>query len=158
LSVKVWRNAAEAATYPASDLSGTGASITGGRWNVPGIPVVYCSSNIALTIVETLNAITSGPMPYNRYLVEIDIPDDLWQLAVDGFSSPIGGWDAIPAGYSSQKLGTDWANSMTSAVLKVPSVMVPEEMNVLLNPRHADAHHITARVVRRWVYDPRMFA
>lgn len=158
MSVKVWRNAVEGATYPASDLSGTGAKKTGGRWNHLGTPLVYCSSNIALTVLETLNAIINGgAFPYNRFLVEIDIPDDVWQSAVDCFTVPIGGWDAVPYGYSSQKFGTDWARSQTSAILIVPSVFVPEEMNILVNPLHPDATRITAHTGKRWIYDPRLF-
>lgn len=148
----------EAASYPAIDLSGTGAKITGGRWNHPGVAIVYCSTNIAITVLETLNAIKNGELPFNRYLVAVDIPDDLWSSAVDGFSTPIGGLDAIPHGFSSKKLGTDWANSSLSAVLKVPSIYVPEEVNVLINPLHPDAYRITARAVRRWIYDSRLFA
>jgi RES domain-containing protein len=158
LSFKVWRNAVEDIKYPASDLSGTGAKITGGRWNHKGTPLVYCSTNVALTVFETLNAIISGgAFPYNRFLVEIDIPDDVWHAAVDGFTAPVGGWDALPSGYSSRKFGTDWANSRFSAVLKVPSVFVPEEMNVLINPLHPDASRISARTGKRWIYDPRLF-
>jgi len=107
LRVKVWRNAVEALTYPASALSGTEAKKTGGRWNHVGTPLVYCSTNIALTILETLNAIKGGAFPYNRFLVEIDIPDDVWLSAVDGFTAPVGGWDAVPAGYSSKRFGTE---------------------------------------------------
>ena len=70
-------------------------------------------------------------------------------------SLPVG-WDAEPAGRASIQFGTDWVRSGTSALLMVPSVIVPEEVNVLVNPRHPDSAGITAKKVRRWLYDPRL--
>ncbi len=66
------------------------------------------------------------------------------------------GWDAEPAGRASVAFGTDWLRAGRSALLVVPSVIVPEECNVVLNPRNADGGAITAVKVRKWVYDPRL--
>ena len=152
----LWRIAVETPAYPASDLSGTGARITGGRWNSKGAPVVYCSTSIALATLETVHYLRGGGLPFNRYLVRIAIPDGVWNAhqVLDPFP---GGWDAIPAGLSGKRAGDGWIAAGKSALLLVPSVIVPDECNVLLNPRHADAAAVTASTVRRWSYDPRFF-
>jgi RES domain-containing protein len=74
----VWRIAAEAPTYAAGDLSGTGAKMSGGRWNAKGTAMVYCGSNIALATLETVHNVSSGALPLNRYLVCLEIPDPVW--------------------------------------------------------------------------------
>lgn len=156
MTTAVWRIATEAPDYAANDLSGTGASLTGGRWNSVGTPVVYCAINIALATIETVHYIKVGSMPYNRYLVRIDIPDDVW-AACQVLAPLPGGWDAVPPGISARTAGDAWIASGSSALLRVPSVIVPEEDNVLINPQHGDAAAIHATTVKRWIYDPRFF-
>lgn len=150
----VWRIATEGKTYSASDMSGTGAAKEGGRWNSVGQPMVYTASSIALACLETLVHIKNS-LPLNRYLVSVDIPERVWnarlQLA-DPF--PIG-WDAEPAGLSSIALGDNWLAARSEAIFQVPSVIVPEEFNYLINPAHPDASTITARKIRKWQYTPR---
>lgn len=98
----VWRIATDTPTYEADDLTGAGAKITGGRWNEKGVAVVYCAGNISLAAMETLVHLGAGGLPLNRYLVRIDIPDDLWAAAewLDASTAPVG-WDALPAGRAS---------------------------------------------------------
>jgi RES domain-containing protein len=70
-------------------------------------------------------------------------------------SLPVG-WDADPAGRASIQFGTGWIRSMASALLRVPSVIVPDEYNVLINPLHPDSSDIVAVKIRKWLYDPRL--
>lgn len=156
MTVRVWRIAVEAPTYTANDLSGTGAKMTGGRWNSKGTPVVYGAANIALATLETVHYLSAGGLPFNRYLVRIDVPDAIWDARRVLDPLP-GGWDAIPAGISARMAGDAWIASGATALLQVPSVIVPDEYNVLINPRHSDAARIVATTVRRWIYDPRLF-
>jgi RES domain-containing protein len=156
MTVSAWRIGVEAPGYSASDLSGVGAKRSGGRWNGRRTAMVYCSSNIALAMVETLSFARTGSMPFNRFLVRIDIPDLVWGRR-EVLAQVPGGWDAVPAGRASMAAGDTWVSSRRSALLLVPSVIVPEEFNILLNPSHADAAAIAATTVRRWVYDPRFF-
>ncbi|MDM5180143.1 RES family NAD+ phosphorylase [Massilia sp. DJPM01] len=156
MTVAVWRIAVEAPTYTADDLSGTGAKISGGRWNSKGTPLVYSASNIALATIETVHYLSNGGLPFNRYLVRIDIPEIVWEARQVLAPLP-GGWDAIPAGLSARNAGDGWVASGTTALLLVPSVIVPDEYNVLINPRHRDAAAITATTIKRWIYDPRFF-
>lgn len=156
MTVPAWRIATEAPRYAANDLSGTGAKLTGGRWNSKGTPVVYCSTSIALATLETVHYLRNGGLPFNRYLVRIDIPDKVWEARQVLDPLP-GGWDAIPAGLTARTAGDAWIASGASALLLVPSVIVSDEYNVLINPHHRDATALGATTLRRWVYDPRFF-
>lgn len=156
MTVPLWRIAVEAPAYAANDLSGTGARTTGGRWNSKGTPVVYCATNIALATLETVHYLRSGGLPFNRFLVRIDVPDAVWDARQVLDPLP-GGWDAIPAGLAARTAGDAWIAAGGSALLLVPSVIVPDEYNVLINPRHADAAAIKATTLKRWIYDPRLF-
>jgi RES domain-containing protein len=157
LSHAVWRIATDTPTYEADDLSGAGAKATGGRWNIAGVPIVYTSQTRALACLETVVHLNAGGLPLNRYLVEVTIPGDVWASAETQNAANLpAGWDAEPAGRASIAFGTDWTRSATSALLVVPSVIVPEEFNVLINPQHSDCARITAVKVRKWLYDPRL--
>ena len=157
MTVSFWRIAAETKSYPADDLSGSGAKIAGGRWNELGTAMVYAASSRALACLETVVHLNSSGLPLNRYLVEIAVPEELYVAAqATGLAAYPVGWDAEPAGQASIEIGTGWANRNSSAILLVPSVIVPEEHNLLINPAHPEAHRMTARKVRKWLYDPRM--
>lgn len=153
----VWRIATDAPTYAADDLGGEGARLTGGRWNRRGKAMVYASSTIALACLETVVHLV-GSAPLNRYLVEIVIPDTVWRRAVtfDANASDAIGWDALPASKVSLDVGDEWLRANTAALLFVPSAVIPEERNALINPAHPDTADIDAKKRRRFLYDPRM--
>jgi RES domain-containing protein len=159
LSRTVWRIAADAPGYEADDLSGEGARRSGGRWNGKGVPVLYAAETRALACLETVVHLNAGGLPFNRYLVAVTIPDGVWAAAeqANATTLPVG-WDAEPAGRVSISFGTGWLRSGRSALLVVPSVIIPEESNVLINPQHPDSSAITAAKVRKWLYDPRLKA
>jgi RES domain-containing protein len=157
VSRKVWRIATDTPGYQADDLSGAGAKATGGRWNEPGIAIVYASETRALACLETIVHLNAGGLPFNRYLIEITIPDEVWGNAqVATVDTLHVGWDAEPAGQVSLQFGTAWVRAGRSALLVVPSVIAPEECNVLINPAHAASAPITAVKQRKWLYDPRL--
>lgn len=157
MSHLLWRIATDARTYAADDMSGTGAQISGGRWNDVGVAMVYAAESRALAYLETIVHLNAGGLPFNRYLVAIEVPDDVWAKAEVADPSTLAiGWDAEPAGLVSIAYGSSWAAGRRSALLLVPSVIVPEERNALVNSAHPDAARITARKVRRWLYDPRL--
>jgi len=152
----LWRIATDAPAYVAEDLGGKGAEITGGRWNAPGTPMVYAATSIALACLETVVHLDgSKSLPLNRYLVRIDVPADVWGRAVTLEADDHVGWDAVPAGKVSIDWGNTWCAGQSSALARVPSVVVPEEFNVLVNPRHPDAARLKATKLRKWTYDPR---
>lgn len=152
-----WRIGTDTRTYQADDMIGTGAKITGGRWNSAGNALVYAASSRALACLETVVHLGGGGLPLNRYLVQIDIPDDVWKarMVLDLSAAPVG-WDALPEGMVSLSYGDSWLASLATAVLLVPSIVVPEEQNILINPGHPDAVLIKATKVRKWLYDLRL--
>ncbi len=99
----------------------------------------------------------AGGLPLNRYLVRIEVPDTVRAQAeaVDLAGLAIG-WHAAPPGKVSIDFGTVWLTSLRSPLLIVPSGIVPDEHNVLINPRHPASAGITAAKIRRWLYDPRL--
>ncbi len=107
-----------------------------------------------MAVLETAAHIDDSGLPLNRYLVEIDVPDNVWAQCekVDIAKLPAT-WAAIPAGQASVKIGSDWLRSLRSPILLVPSVIVPEEWVSLLNPKHPDASKISANVVRLFEYN-----
>lgn len=155
----VWRIAADTPEYTADDLSGEGARRTGGRWNRTGLPVLYTSETRALACLETLVHLKAVGLPFNRYLVRIDIPDEVWAKAERQTSRTLSvGWDAEPIGKVSIDFGSDWIASGRSCLLLVPSVIIPEERNILVNSAHTDHAGLAATKERRWLYDPRLGA
>jgi RES domain-containing protein len=153
----VWRIASDTPDYEADDLSGKGAESTGGRWNRKGTPTVYTSDSRSLACLETIVHLSSGhPLPLNRYLVRIEVPVEVWAARIIFAPADHVGWDAAPAGKVSIDWGTSWLRANTTLLAEVPSVIVPEERNVLINPQHADVTKITAVKIRRWTYDHRL--
>lgn len=151
-----WRIAPDTPEYTADDLSGRGAERAGGRWNARGTPLVYASASRALACLETVVHLGGGlALPLNRYLVRLEVPADLWAARTVADAATLVGWDALPPGRVSISWGTAWMHGGASAVAEVPSVVVPEESNLLLNPQHPDAPRVKARKLRRWLYDPR---
>jgi RES domain-containing protein len=155
--VTVWRIGTDTPDYEAHDLSGKGAEKTGGRWNRKGTPMVYASISRSLACLETVVHLGGGdPLPLNRYLVQIHIPIALWNPRLRLDPAQHVGWDAEPAGKVSMDWGTAWIQGKTALLAEVPSVIVVEEPNILINPTHSDANSLTATKVRRWTYDQRI--
>lgn len=156
-AVHLWRIAKATKAYAADDLTGRGAARVGGRWNSKGNAVVYAASSIALACLETLVHVGDSIAVRNQFLVRVDLPDEVWKRRQVRLPSDIDPtWLAEPPAASSVAVGDAWLASLESALLAVPSVVVPEEANVLINPGHPDAQLITATVVRQFVYDPRL--
>ena len=154
----LWRIAPDTPDYVAHDLSGKGAEITGGRWNRKGLHVVYAAGTASLATLETIVHFAAAGLPLNRFLVRIDVPDDLWdaRLVVTAASLSVG-WNAVPPGKVSLDFGDAWLkDSASSVVLEVPSVVVPEESNLLLNARHPEMRRVKATKLRLWQYDGRL--
>lgn len=124
---------------PEKAFSGEGAKRYGGRWNSKGTALVYAASSLSLAIVEALVHVDSDILPPYFYF-RIGCPEGVIVLSMEatyGAALPAG-WDAEPPTQVSQRMGDDWIRSGSSCVLTVPSLLVPGEQNVLINPNHAD--------------------
>jgi len=157
VDVAVWRISADTPGYEAHDLTGKGAETTSGRWNRKGTAMIYASVSRSLACLETVVHLSSGDaLPLNRYLVQVRIPAVAWNSRVVFDPAHHVGWDAEPAGKVSIHWGTAWIHGKTTLLAEVPSVIVFEEHNILINPNHADGSKLTAVKVRKWTYDPRI--
>ncbi len=155
--MRVWRIATQSQDCPADDLSGNDARAGGARWNRPGTPVVYCADTPALACLEILVHLDSAGLDARRCLVAIELPEALWnarrQLAADELPP---GWDAKGPDTPTVEIGQQWLESRSSAVMVVPSAVVPESAVILLNPAHPDAAQGRAEVRRHWAFDYRL--
>ena len=157
MTVHLWRVASDTPSWTADDMSGKGAASKGARWNHPGEAVTYVATSISLAAWETRAHFGRGTtLPWNRFLVRIDVPDEIWAAReVLGRPLPVG-WDAISEGLVSRNLGSSWLKSGRTALLTMPSVIIDEEDNVMVNPAHADGARIRAAKVRRFLYGHRV--
>lgn len=135
-------------------FDGEGARLHGGRWNSPGRAAVYASETRALATLEILAGLGGTPSLPDYSLIPVTFDDDLVE-AVPMASLPTG-WDARPPGAASQGIGDAWLAAATSAVLRVPSVIVPAEYNYVLNPRHPDFTAIGVGEPAPLAIDPRL--
>lgn len=159
MTSSVWRIGADTPDYTAEDPTGAGAKACGARWNRKGTALVYAATEISLAILETIVHFNAGGLPLNRYLVQIDIPDEVLATSqrLELKDCPVG-WDALPQGMVSLDIGEKWIASGASALLFVPSIIVPESFNALINPAHPDAAGITFKKIRKVTYDQRLRA
>lgn len=153
----LWRIAKNTAEFAATDLTGGGARLTGGRWNSKGIPAVYASSSIALATLETLAHLGANVAIRNAFLVQINLPEAVWKTReiIEPQDLPPT-WVAEPPGLTTIEFGDAWLTGLSAALLLVPSVIVAEEYNAVLNPVHPDSGQITSAVLRQFIYDPRL--
>jgi RES domain-containing protein len=154
MTVHLWRVASDTPSWTADDMSGKGAASKGARWNHPGELVTYAATSISLAAWETRAHFgRATTLPWNRFLVRIDVPDEIWAVR-EALGRPLPvGWDAIPEGLVSRNLGSSWLKSGRTALLAMPSVVIEEEDNVMVNPAHSDCARIRATKVRRFLYD-----
>ena len=137
----------------AYDLSGEGARLNGGRWNQKGIPCVYASASRALALLEYTVNIDVHDIPRLLCLATLEIPDDYLTFEVHELP---GNWTDSPAPSSTREFGTRQLRKGRQPVLCLPSSIIPEEFNFVLNPSHPRFNEIRVLEVRDFVYDIRI--
>ena len=140
--------------YAAEAFTGEGARRYGGRWNTAGTPVVYASSSIALAILEILVNL-EDPAELRHYLLGEASFERRLVRRLDPARLPAN-WRENPAPPEAVALGQEWLAAGSSAVLDVPSAVVAEERNFLLNPRHPQFGQISQIMPRNIEFDPRL--
>lgn len=150
IMISIWRIVKE--KHKAKAFDGEGAKQYGGRWNHPGFPVVYCSETLALAALELfvqLDLVSHMPL----VAIEALIPED---ISIETSVNLPKNWTLYPVPTETQNYGGEWLQSERTAVLKIPSVIIPKEYNYLLNPRHSDFHKIKIKSESIFNYDARM--
>ena len=146
-----WRIVAE--KRAASAFSGEGARIAGGRWNSKGTSVVYTSASKALAALELLVHINPIiPLKLTAFRLEFD--DEM----IEHFPAHDlpAHWRIEPPGGDTMKIGDAWVAAVRSPILAVPSTIIPEEINYLLNPAHPDFADIQIGPATGFAFDPRL--
>jgi len=150
--INAWRIVS--ANYKDKAYTGDGARVHGGRWNSKGVAVVYTADSLALASIEMIINLPA-PKLLQKYvrisaqissdlvsdLPEVDLPED---------------WNSRPISPSTRAIGDSWVKKQSSAVLRVPSIVVPDEYNYLLNPAHPDFAKIEVGKPIIYYFDPRL--
>jgi RES domain-containing protein len=140
-------------TY-SDDLSGTGAKLFGGRWNSKGIPMLYVSEHISLAVLEMLVNNQFKDFSIELSLLRISIPDtvEIKEIKLNKLKAK---WNED---FSYSKfIGNEFIKSMSNLVLKVPSAVIAEEQNYLINPLHTDFKKIRIADTKQFKTDERLF-
>jgi RES domain-containing protein len=141
------------ARHAATAFTGEGAAKTGGRWNSRGVRVVYTSSTNSLAALETL--VHLNPPVLLRYVsIRIEFEDRVMERVA--LVTLPADWQAEPPPPSTKALGDAWVREARSAVLAIPSVIIPGELNYLLNPAHPDFRAIRIGKPDAFAFDPRL--
>ncbi len=130
----VWRLSGR--RHAATAFSGEGSRIEGGRYTSEGIAAVYCSEHRSLALLEVAVHLDETMRAKKWVLVSAEIPRTVKVTTVEAPALPAN-WRHTPADPALQSIGDDWVQEGTTAVLRVPSAVVPEEWNYILNPAHA---------------------
>jgi len=139
--------------YAATAFSGEGAFRIGGRWNSWGGRIVYTSGSLSLAALELLVHL-DPPIHLRWSAIRCEFDEEL-VTTLDRDELPFD-WARYPAPLSTQRVGDRWISGMKSAVLALPSVIVPGEPNYLLNPGHPDFSRIRIHPPERFAFDPRL--
>ncbi len=139
----------------ANDLSGTCARLNGGRWNSVGLSLLYAASYRSLALLEILVHTTNNYVPDDLMLITIEIPDTILikEILHEEISDEL---NRKKAQAQFQTIGDKWIKSQTSLILKVPSVIIPEEFNYLINPLHKDFHKVKIKETKLFRFDERL--
>lgn len=140
--------------FAATAFSGEGARLYGGRWNPKGVPLVYTAESRALAVLEIL--VQDEPLRARYTLIPARIPDDLAVERIAPGELPAD-WQSAGPREELQRLGAAWVRGGASAALAVPSAVIPDETNYLLNPAHPDFSRIAIGEGRELVTDLRLF-
>jgi RES domain-containing protein len=142
--------------YAPTSFNGEGAFRFGGRWNTRGTArIIYTAGSLALAALEMLVHLDDDSLLLKYSFSKAQIPPGLI-LPVEKFRRLPKDWNLSPAPTITQSIGDEWARALVSAVLEVPSAIVPLEKNYLLNPAHADYSKITLSRPSKFAFDERL--
>jgi RES domain-containing protein len=142
--------------FSKSPFDGEGAFPFGGRWSSPGTRLAYGAEHLSLAMIEYFVHLDTDDPPQDLVSVAAEVPDGIPKVAITVKQLPAN-WRRSPAPPVLAAIGDSFARDGKSAILVVPSALVPAESNWLLNPRHPDFSKIRVLPSERLNYDPRFF-
>jgi RES domain-containing protein len=139
----------------ALDRTGIGARSYGGRWNSPGIAVIYAGMTPEISALEKL--VHAGDiLPVDLVLVSLELPEDETLYYRFSLANLPSGWDDLPGSTAASELGNAFINSGTHLGMIVPSVVMPEASNIIINPNHTAFANVTMTIIRTFEFDSRL--
>jgi RES domain-containing protein len=144
------------ARHQSGAFSGEGARIAGGRWNLQGTAVVYASDSLALAALETFVHLGQAAMALKFVAFRIVIPGSVTIESPAPRSLPRR-WRSEPPLPDTMEFGSHWAEARRTACLRVPSVIIPREGNLMFNPSHPDFKRIAIEPPEPFSFDPRLW-
>jgi RES domain-containing protein len=136
-------------------FTGAGARAFGGRWNRPATPMVYAAQSLALAALETVVHFSGEERGISFIAFALEVPDSCVRTLEPRELPP--DWRSPVTPPSTQDLGSEWQRSRSSVALRVPSVLVPAEWCVLLNPEHPDTRRVTIDYPEPFAFDERLW-
>ncbi len=139
------------------DLSGQGGLRAAARWHNAGAPVVYTASSPASALLEVLVHLELGdPMnlPDSYQLLKVEVPESILIAEVDEASLSVDWRENFD---ESRAIGDKWLNEFETALLAIPSAIVPHTQNYLINPAHRDTKKIKIKSHGSYPFDFRLF-
>ncbi|MGB7547092.1 MAG: RES family NAD+ phosphorylase [Terracidiphilus sp.] len=151
--MRIWRICRE--RFAAEAFSGLGARRFGGRWNSPGVPMVYASSSLALAAMELFVHLEPNQQPDDLVAIAARLPEGEPARRLEPGELPEGWWtdDFAPL----RALGDRWIREKSSLAIEVPSAALRMEWNVLVNPTHPAIAEIRVEAPQPFRFDARMF-
>jgi RES domain-containing protein len=142
--------------YSADAFSGEGARLYGGRWNSPGIAMVYTAGSKSLATLELLVHLGNTSVLPSFSTCPVDFDDSLVEL-IDSSTLPRD-WRQAPPPISLQAVGDDWISRGSSVVLRAPGAIIDSEYNYLINPMHIDFKKLVIGTMEVFTLDPRLIS
>ena len=142
------------AKHSRTAFSGEGAREAGGRWNFPGDAIVYSSSTLSLAALETFVHLSQEAQALEFVCFEVRLHES---LPTERVEKPPAGWRMEPPGPASMRVGSKWFKERRTAGLWVPSALVPQEFNLMLNPAHPDFVKMEISRPSKFSFDARMW-
>lgn len=133
-------------------MDGEGARLFGGRWNMIGVSAVYLAESRALAALEILVHAPREVLLLEWAIITVDIPDDEIEKSK---KLPLD-WQERPSSYAAQVYGSEWLRGGKHLALRLPSVVIPEESSLLLNPAHPAISKIKVGKPRAFTFDSRL--
>lgn len=140
--------------WAATAMSGEGARRFGGRWNPPGLPAVYLAESRALAALEILVHAPREALRLAWRVIEVEVPD-AWIEETASRSLPKT-WRDQPSSIDAQHFGGQWLRTAKQAALRLPSVIIPQERTLLVNPLHPQAAKLKCSAPQQFAFDPRL--
>lgn len=152
MSINAWRITKR--RHVKTAFNGSGARKFGGRWNSPGTSIVYTSETQSLAVLEMLVHLEQADLLQAYVLIGITIEPGLMET-LDYDRLPRN-WRTVPGSIALRGVGDEWATNQSSVALRVPSVLVPLESNILLNPAHPDFQKLLIGEPVAFFFDERL--